>query len=131
METIKVEEAKIQVELLSDWTAYQDETVTISGMVLRIRKLSWGAFIALNLPRYCIQCVCSNEALPEKLIEGDFVEVTGTVKRAKINDKTIWPNNYEVGVEKVTIIQKAKDVSPIDLSKKLREVLDRNLNENE
>jgi nondiscriminating aspartyl-tRNA synthetase len=118
METLKVEKKTLPIELERDWSKFSGTLVGISGMVLRIRRVSWGAFVALNLPRYCVQCVFSSEVLPTRLSEGDFVRITGKVAEAKINDPTIWPNNYEISVEKCEIIQKTNQVHPVDISKK-------------
>lgn len=107
------------------------QTVKLHGMVQRIRRLGWGAFIVLRRHDGLLQCVIGNdgnEELLENLAEEQAVVVTGTVKKAGIKDVSIHPRDVEVGVEDLCIIHRPAERAPVDLTKKLLDLhIDTNL----
>ena len=69
----------------ADLSGMTGETVTLHGMVQRIRRLGWGAFIVLRRHDGMVQCVMGsegNEEVLDSLSEEQAVRVTGTVKEA-------------------------------------------------
>lgn len=107
------------------------ETVTVHGMIQRIRRLGWGAFIVLRRHDGLLQCVMGregNEDLIDSLAEEQSVEITGTVKAAKIKDKSIKPDSVEIQVESTRVVSLPAEHPPVDLSKKLLDLhIDTNL----
>ena len=105
--------------------------VTLHGMVQRIRRLGWGAFIVLRRHDGLLQCVMGNEGneeLLDSLAEEQAVEVRGTVKEARIKDVSIHPRDVEIGVESLRILQRPAQHAPVDLTKKLLDLhIDTNL----
>lgn len=97
------------------------KTVRLRGVVLRVRKMAWGQFIVINLPRAAMQCVFSEDI---KINIGDYIEAIGKIKPAKIKDKTVQPNTIELEVKELNVLHKCKETYPVDISKK---VLDANL----
>ncbi|PIE51336.1 aspartate--tRNA(Asn) ligase [Candidatus Fermentibacteria bacterium] len=111
--------------------ALEGQTVAVHGMIQRIRRLGWGAFIVLRRHDGLLQCVISregNEDLIDSLAEEQSVAVTGLVKAAEIRDKSINPGNVEIQVESVETISVPSEHPPVDLSKKLLDLhIDTNL----
>ena len=109
----------------------EGKTVTVHGMVQRIRRLGWGAFIVLRRNDGLLQCVMGregNEELIDSLAEEQAVAIYGTVKSARIKDKSIYPDTVEIQVENVKTISKPAEHPPVDLSKKLLDLhIDTNL----
>jgi nondiscriminating aspartyl-tRNA synthetase len=107
------------------------QTVTIHGMVMRIRRLGWGAFIVLRRHDGLVQCVMAkegNENILEKLAEEQAVSVTGTVKKASIKDPSIHPGTVEISVEGIEVISQPAEHAPVDLTKKILDLhIDTNL----
>lgn len=115
----------------ADLSGMTGETVTLHGMVQRIRRLGWGAFIVLRRHDGMVQCVMGserNEEVLESLSEEQAVRVTGTVKEARIKDASIHPRDAELGVESLEIIHRPAERAPVDLTKKLLDLhIDTNL----
>jgi len=107
------------------------QTVTLSGMVMRIRRLSWGAFVILRRHDGLVQCIVSgegSEAMLESLAEEQAVVVTGLVKEAVIKDPSINPGSIEIQVESLRVVSSPRSRSPVDLSKKVLDLhIDNNL----
>jgi nondiscriminating aspartyl-tRNA synthetase len=107
------------------------ERVTVHGMIQRIRRLGWGAFIVLRRHDGLLQCVMGregNEDLIDSLSEEQSVQVTGTLKKAGIKDKSINPGGVELQVEGVSIVSVPAEHPPVDLSKKILDLhIDTNL----
>lgn len=105
--------------------------VTVHGMVQRIRRLGWGAFIVIRRHDGLLQCVMGregNEELLDSLSEEQSVEITGTVKDARIKDKSIYPDTIEIQAEEITVISEPAEHPPVDLSKKILDLhIDTNL----
>jgi nondiscriminating aspartyl-tRNA synthetase len=105
--------------------------VTLHGMVMRIRKLSWGAFVVLRRHDGLVQCIISGngmDSLLEGLSEEQSVEITGLVKEAVIKDPSIHPNNVEIHLESLRLLSSPFSRSPVDLSKKVLDLhIDNNL----
>ncbi len=107
------------------------ETVEVHGMVQRIRRLGWGAFIVLRRNDGLLQCVMGregNEEIIDSLSEEQSVAIGGKVSQAKIKDKSIYPDTVEIQVESLKIISSPAEHPPVDLSKKLLDLhIDTNL----
>lgn len=106
-------------------------TVTLHGVVQRIRRLGWGAFIILRRHDGLLQCVMGNEG-NEEVLDGlemeQSVEVTGTVKSAGIKDTSIYPRGVELHLDSVRTISSPAEQSPVDMTKKLLDLhIDTNL----
>ncbi|MBN2053484.1 aspartate--tRNA(Asn) ligase [bacterium] len=95
--------------------------IQFTGAVQRLRRVGWGAFIVVRLPRSLVQCVASSEGLDydlDKLREGDIVTIDGKLVAARIKDITISPRTVEVQVTAIRDIVKIAEPLPIDLAKK-------------
>lgn len=107
------------------------QTVTLSGMVMRVRKLSWGAFVILRRHDGLVQCIVSgegSEAILEGISEEQAVSVTGLVKEATIRDPSINPGSIEIQVTDMRVVSSPHSRSPVDLSKKILDLhMDNNL----
>ncbi len=107
------------------------ETVTLHGMVMRIRRLSWGAFVILRRHDGLVQCIVSGDSgttILESITEEQSVVVTGLVKEAVIKDPSINPANIEIQVQGVQLLSTPHSRSPVDLSKKVLDLhIDNNL----
>ena len=128
----RVSTAVNQSLLSADKLAEMDgQQVTVHGMVQRIRRLGWGAFLVIRRHDGLLQCVMGregNEEVIDGLAEEQSVEVTGTVKSAKIKDKSINPGTVEIQVESVRVISVPAEHPPVDLSKKILDLhIDTNL----
>jgi nondiscriminating aspartyl-tRNA synthetase len=114
-----------------DFENLAGDTVTVHGMIQRIRRLSWGAFIILRRHDGLLQCVIGNEGNEEILESLDVeqsVEITGRVKKAGIKDTSIKPDSVELQVDSVRIISSPSEQPPIDLTKKVLDLhIDTNL----
>lgn len=107
------------------------QKVTVHGMIQRIRRLGWGAFLVIRRHDGLLQCVIGrdgNEELIDGLAEEQSIQVTGMVKKAKIKDKSINPDSVEIQVEDVKVISVPAEHPPVDLSKKILDLhIDTNL----
>lgn len=105
--------------------------VTLHGVVQRIRRLGWGAFIILRRHDGLLQCVMGNEGNEDVLDALEMeqsVEVTGTVKSAGIKDTSIHPREVELHLDSVRTIGSPAEQSPVDMTKKLLDLhIDTNL----
>lgn len=115
----------------ADLSGMAGSEVTLHGMVQRIRRLGWGAFIVLRRHDGMVQCVMGNEGhgnVLESLSEEQAVLVSGTVREARIKDPSIHPRDVEVGVEGLEVLQRPAERAPVDLTKKLLDLhIDTNL----
>ncbi len=123
-----VDQKLVSAQELSEMAGQQ---ITVHGMVQRIRRLGWGAFIVIRRHDGLLQCVMGregNEEIIDGLAEEQSVEVKGLLKAAKIKDKSIYPNTVEVQVEEIKIISLPAEHPPVDLSKKILDLhIDTNL----
>lgn len=107
------------------------QKVIVHGMIQRIRRLGWGAFIVIRRHDGLLQCVIGrdgNEDLIDGLAEEQSIQITGMVKSAKIKDKSINPSSVEIQVEEIEIISIPAEHPPVDLSKKMLDLhIDTNL----
>ncbi|MCK4671474.1 MAG: hypothetical protein KAT47_02955, partial [Candidatus Aegiribacteria sp.] len=98
------------------------EKVTLHGVIQRIRRLGWGAFIVLRRHDGLLQCVMGNDGNEDILDNLDVeqsVEVTGTVKEAGIKDNSIHPASVEIHVDSIDIISSPATQPPVDTTKKI------------
>ncbi|MCK5065164.1 MAG: aspartate--tRNA(Asn) ligase [Candidatus Fermentibacteraceae bacterium] len=107
------------------------EKVTLHGVIQRIRRLGWGAFIVLRRHDGLLQCVMGNEGnedILERLDVEQSVEVKGTVKKAGIKDNSIHPASVEIQVDTINIISSPESQPPVDTTKKILDLhIDTNL----
>lgn len=112
-------------------TGMTGETVTLHGVVQRIRRLGWGAFIILRRHDGLLQCVMGNEGnedVLDKLDVEQSVEVSGTLKKAGIKDTSIHPSTVELQTDSIKIISLPAEQPPIDMTKKVLDLhIDTNL----
>ena len=101
------------------------QTVTLKGAVHRMRRMAHVAFIILRLEDGLVQTVVEDVTLCESVNEGDFVILTGTVKTAKLKDKSLRPHNAELLVTGLTISSQRSTPFSFDITKE-----DLNLNQN-
>ena len=123
-----VDQKLVSAQELAEMVGQQ---VTVHGMIQRIRRLGWGAFIVIRRHDGLLQCVMGregNEEIIDSLTEEQSIEVKGLLKAAKIKDKSIYPNTVEVQVEEVKVISLPAEHPPVDLSKKILDLhIDTNL----
>ncbi len=107
------------------------ERVTLHGVIQRIRRLGWGAFVVLRRHDGLLQCVMGNEGnegLLDSLACEQSVTVTGTLKEARIKDSSINPRGVEVQAEAFSIISSPAEQAPVDMTKKVLDLhIDTNL----
>jgi nondiscriminating aspartyl-tRNA synthetase len=107
------------------------ESVTLHGVIQRIRRLGWGAFIIIRRHDGLLQCVMGNEGnedILEKLDVEQSVEVSGTLKKAGIKDSSINPSTVELQTDSIRIIALPAEQPPIDMTKKVLDLhIDTNL----
>ncbi|OPL18151.1 MAG: hypothetical protein AVO35_06505 [Candidatus Aegiribacteria sp. MLS_C] len=107
------------------------DSVRLHGVVQRIRRLGWGAFIILRRHDGLVQCVMGadgNEGTLDGLEIEQSVEVTGTVSEARIKDVSINPGNVEIKLDSLRVISSPAEQSPVDMSKKILDLhIDTNL----
>jgi len=91
MEEINIETMCAQT---IDFAANEGKDVVLKGMVQNLRILSWGAFCILRTSEYTIQTIIdaklTNIPLDSLAVESAVV-LTGTVKKANIKDKALYP----------------------------------------
>ncbi len=106
-------------------------TVTIHGIVQRIRKLGWGAFVILRRHDGLVQCVMGregNEEILESLDVEQSVRVTGTVEEARVKDLSINPRTVEIRIDSLEVLAVPAEQSPVDMTKKVLDLhIDTNL----
>lgn len=105
-----------------DFNNLAESRIKLRGMVQNSRPLAWGGFIILRTPNYLIQCVVntadSGISLNNIPIEST-VDIEGKVVSAKIKDESILPRDFEIQIDKITLISSpAVESLPIDTSKK-------------
>jgi len=109
----------------------EGKNVTLHGVIQRIRRLGWGAFIILRRHDGLLQCVMGNEgneSILEQLDVEQSVEVSGTLKNAGIKDVSIHPSTVELQVDTVKIISRPAAQPPVDMTKKVLDLhIDTNL----
>ncbi|MBN2586257.1 MAG: aspartate--tRNA(Asn) ligase [Candidatus Fermentibacteraceae bacterium] len=107
------------------------ETIVLHGVIQRIRRLGWGAFIILRRHDGLLQCVMGaegNESVLDRLVVEQAVEVTGTVKNARIKDSSIHPRTVELQLDSVRVLNSPAEQSPVDMTKKVLDLhIDTNL----
>ncbi|MBD3278914.1 MAG: aspartate--tRNA(Asn) ligase [Candidatus Aegiribacteria sp.] len=96
-------------------------SVTVHGVIQRIRRLGWGAFVILRRHDGMVQCVMGkegNEDILEKIDMEQAVRVTGKVKKATIKDTAIHPNSVEIQAESIEILSVPAQQAPVDMTKR-------------
>ncbi|MCG8570753.1 MAG: aspartate--tRNA(Asn) ligase [Spirochaetes bacterium] len=101
---------------------YESKELTLNGMIQNLRNLAWGGFLILRTPDYHIQTVYDRNSInvdPDELRVESAVKITGTVKAAKIKDKSIFPQDFEVQVTKIEVLSTPSvNPLPLDTTKK-------------
>jgi len=107
------------------------QSITLHGVIQRIRRLGWGAFIILRRHDGLLQCVMGNdgsEDIIENLDVEQSVEVSGTLKKAGIKDTSIHPSTVELQVDSIRTISVPAEQPPVDMTKKVLDLhIDTNL----
>ncbi|MBQ6979139.1 MAG: aspartate--tRNA(Asn) ligase [Clostridia bacterium] len=112
----KIENSDIQY---SDFKQYENQIVSVSGYVHRIREMTGFAFVILRTARELIQCVYAPEfsdyRLDEKLCEEACVRVFGKVVGSKDRDGN---DRYELQIHDIKILSLPAEILPIVINKK-------------
>jgi len=109
-----------ELAALPDGTA-----VELHGMVQRIRRLSWVAFVVLRRHDGLVQCVVPAEAAGDamsRLREEQSVLFRGTLRKAGIKDVSIRLRTAELQVEGVEFLCTPDEPPSVDLTKKVLEL---------
>lgn len=105
-----------------DFASYEGKEISLTGQIQNLRALAWGGFIILRLPNYLVQCVVDKTkvGLPlESLCPEATVRLTGTLAKAQIKDKAIWPRDYELQVSAIEELSRPSvSPLPVDTTKK-------------
>lgn len=103
----------------SDFKLHENELVSVSGYVHRIREMTGFAFVILRTARDLIQCVYAPEfsdyRLDEKLCEEACVKVMGKVVGSKDRDGN---DRYELQIHDIKILSLPAELLPIVINKK-------------
>lgn len=103
----------------SDFKQYENQIVSVSGYVHRIREMTGFAFIIIRTARELIQCVYAPEfsdyRLDEKLVEEACVRVFGKVVGSKDRDGN---ERFELQIHDVKILSLPAEILPIVINKK-------------
>ncbi len=97
---------------------FLDNEITFKGVIHRLRILPNVTFIILRLERSLIQAVAEANIDLSSYIEGDFVEISGIVRKSNLNDKAILNRNYEINLNKIKLIHRPKELPPFEINKK-------------
>lgn len=103
----------------SDFSNYENQEITVSGYIHRIREMTGFSFVILRTARDLIQCVYAPEfssyRWDEKIKEETCVKIKGKVVKstdAKGNDR------YELQIHDVKILSLPAETLPIVINKK-------------
>ena len=103
----------------SDFKLHENELVSVSGYVHRIREMTGFAFVIIRTARDLIQCVYAPEfsdyRLDEKLCEEACVKVIGKVVGSKDRDGN---DRYELQIHDIKILSLPAELLPIVINKK-------------
>ncbi|WEV19887.1 aspartate--tRNA(Asn) ligase [Clostridium perfringens] len=106
--------------LINELKNHLNENVCIKGWIYKIRILKFITFIIIRDRSGLVQCVAENEKLDlSNLTVESVVSIEGTLKESKNS-----LNSFEIQVENIEIINKAKEELKIEVNK---ETLDINL----
>ncbi|MCH5339412.1 MAG: aspartate--tRNA(Asn) ligase [Acetatifactor sp.] len=106
----------INVTLVSQLKEYVDRTVIMHGSVYKIRKMKGFSFLILRTARFCIQCVCDDQALLNELQEEACVRMVAEVvreERARLG--------IELHVKQITVLSGPSAQMPIVINGKVME----------
>ncbi len=102
-----------------DFNLYENQVISISGYVHRIREMTGFSFIIIRTAKETIQCVYSPDfssyRFDERIVEESCVTVTGKVVKsvdAKGNDR------FEIQIHDIKILSLPKELLPIVINKK-------------
>jgi nondiscriminating aspartyl-tRNA synthetase len=102
-----------------DFNLYENQVISISGYVHRIREMTGFSFIIIRTAKETIQCVYSPDfssyRFDERIVEESCVTITGKVVKsvdAKGNDR------FEIQIHDVKILSLPKELLPIVINKK-------------
>ena len=106
--------------LINELKNHLNENVCIKGWVYKIRRLKFITFIIIRDRSGLVQCAAENEKSDlSNLTVESVVSIEGTLKESKNS-----LNSFEIQVENIEIINKAKEELKIEVNK---ETLDINL----
>ena len=106
----------INVTFVSQLKEYVDRTVIMHGSVYKIRKMKGFSFLILRTARFCIQCVCDDQALLNELQEEACVRMVAEVvreERARLG--------IELHVKQITVLSGPSAQMPIVINGKVME----------
>ena len=107
---------EMEVTQLSQLKEYVDKTVIMHGSIYKIRKMKGFSFLILRTARFCIQCVCDDQALLNELQEEACVRMVAEVvreERARLG--------IELHVKQITVLSGPSAQMPIVINGKVME----------
>lgn len=98
----------------------ENQQIEITGLVHNFRVMSWGVFIFIRFENYLIQCIGSKETVNvEELRKESYIKLSGKVVLANIKDNMVNPNNLEIKISKLEVLNRSETESlPLEISKK-------------
>ena len=106
----------LEVTRLSQLKEYVDKTIIMHGSIYKIRKMKGFSFLILRTVRFCIQCVCDDQELPNELQEEACVRMEAEVvreERARLG--------VELHVKRITVLSNPSAQMPIVINGKVME----------
>ena len=112
-------------KLINELKNYVNEKVCIQGWIYKIRRLKSITFVIIRDRSSLVQCVLDNKDL--NLLDINIESVVSIIGNVKEGKNSLNP--FEIQVENIEIINKAKEELPIEINKENLEVnLDTMLN---
>lgn len=106
----------IEVTHVSQLKEYVDRTVIMHGSIYKIRKMKGFSFLILRTARFCIQCVCDDQALLNELQEEACVRMEAKVVREERSRLGV-----ELHVKQITVLSGPSAQMPIVINGKVME----------
>lgn len=99
--------------LISELKNHLNEKVCIKGWIYKVRKLKFITFLIIRDRSGLVQCVVENEKIDlSHLTVESVVSIEGELKESKNS-----LNPFEIQIENIEIINKAKEELPIEINK--------------
>ena len=112
-------EPKTNTVPYSQFGNYENQVITVTGVVHNIRMMSDFAFVILRTARETIQCVYaesfSDYRMPPELKEECSVRLTGKVVAGETKD---GGKRYEIQIHDVEILSHPAEIPPVVITKK-------------
>lgn len=93
-----------------------EQEISFKGIVFKVKENKSFAFVQIMYDKAIIQCIYNDLSKPVK--EGYAVAVKGIVKPAQIKDIFILPNNCEIHITSIEVLNAPSELLPFDITKK-------------